>query len=235
MAAVAHPSRAVALIVLLLRLPRVHLTLSGSPAGQQLRQYFDQRFLGILPQNLLCQGVLVLPEHHSDYLGGRRRRTVRNNLRRAASAGIRCESGVSTSVALQAASNVFHDRRGTMTAEDVATLSDGWPTLFEQPAGTMMIARDRDDNPVGLAVVVIDTEVCLIRQAIASSHEARWALHDHLVQSLIERRVKYLLPICGGPFGAVGLPPNVQYHQHLLGYELYHIVPYRWLRLPHGA
>ncbi|MFZ0091783.1 MAG: hypothetical protein WAL63_19930, partial [Solirubrobacteraceae bacterium] len=78
---------------------------------------------------------------------------------------------------------------------------------------------------LAVAAVVIDEMVCLILSALATCHEARWALHDYLVRTLIARRVRYLLAEGGGTFGAVGLSPSVQHFQHLLGYELRHVIP----------
>jgi hypothetical protein len=91
---------------------------------------------------------------------------------------------------------------------------------------TTLVARDPHGHPVAFAGAVVDTCVCLIQVAVASSHEARWALHDHLVRMLIERRVRYLLAEGDGPFGALGFEPNVSQYQQLLGYELRHVIPY---------
>jgi hypothetical protein len=90
-----------------------------------------------------------------------------------------------------------------------------------------MVARDKYGRPLALSGVVIDGPVCLIVSALAVSHEARWALHDHLVQILIARRARYLVAEGGGPFGALGFTANVQHYQHLLGYELRHLIPVR--------
>ncbi|HWF74393.1 MAG TPA: hypothetical protein VG186_13680 [Solirubrobacteraceae bacterium] len=217
------PRRAIALIALLVRSPKVDVVVSDSEAGQALGQHLDERFLGIFPQNRLCQGVLILPERPSDYLCGRRRRTVRTNLRRAVAAGIHCETIDSPSDALDAAWRVVHARRAPTNADDLATLTGGLPTLFGRPEVTLLVARDHDSSPRAVAAVVIDDNVCLIRLAVSSSHEARWALHHHLVLTLIARRVKYLLAACDGPFGALGLARNEQYYQHLLGYDLCHV------------
>jgi hypothetical protein len=89
---------------------------------------------------------------------------------------------------------------------------------------TIAVARDEHSRPLAMAAMIIDDMVCLIQCAVATSHEARWALHDHIVRSLIERRVRYLLADGGGPFGALGFTGNVQHFQHLLGYELRHVV-----------
>jgi hypothetical protein len=217
------PRRAIALIALLVRSPAVDVVLSDSAAGRVLGEHLDERFLGLFPQNRLCQGVLILPEPPSDYLCGRRRRTVRTNLRRAAAAGIECETVDCPSDALQAAWQVVHDRRAATKADDLATLTGALPDLFDRPEVTLLVARDRGGSPVAVAAVVMDDDVCLIRLAVSSSHEARWALHHYLVLTLIARRVKYLVAACDGPFGALGLAPNEQYYQHLLGYDLCHV------------
>jgi hypothetical protein len=90
---------------------------------------------------------------------------------------------------------------------------------------TLIVARDPLGCPLALAGAVIDDEVCLIRLAVASDHDARWALHDHLVRILIERGVRYLVGDGGGPFGALGLDAGVHHYQRLLGYELRHMRP----------
>jgi hypothetical protein len=222
-AAVTRPRRAIALVALVARSPTVRVVASGSPAGRALRGHLDARFLGIFPQNRLCQGVLALPETPSEYLGGRRHRTVRTNLRRAIAAGIRCETLDHPSEALSVAWQVVRDRRATTSPDELATLTDALPALFARPEVTLLIARGKDGDPLAVSAVVIDDDACLIRLAISSSHEARWALHYHLVHTLIARRVRYLLAVSDGPFCALGLTPNEQYYQHLLGYDLCHV------------
>ena len=91
------------------------------------------------------------------------------------------------------------------------------------PEFIVMVARNERGDPLAFAGVVIDEVVCLIVVTGAINHEARWALHDHLVQTLIAHRVKYLVASGGGPFGALGYSANVQQFQHLLGYELRHV------------
>lgn len=225
LAAAARPWRAIALIGLLLRSPKVDVVLSESAAGQLVREHLNERSLGVFPRNRLCRGVLILPQQGSDYLRGRRRRAARTNLRRAAAAGIRCETVGCPSDALRAARQIVRRRQVPTAAEDLATLTCAWQMLFDQPEVTLLIARDRASCPLAVAAVVIDDEVCLIHAAVARSHDARWALHHHLVLTLIARRVKYLLTTDGGPFGALGFPPEVQHFQHLHGYDLCHIIP----------
>jgi hypothetical protein len=205
-----------------MRTPPLHVFLSGSSAGQALRAYFDQRLLGVVPKNRLCQGVLVLPEHRSDYLRGRRRHALRTNLRRAATAGISCEVMEDGSRAVEAVEMVTQSRRkGPLAAADVSYFR----SLLLKPGMTLLVARDREGCPRAVLAAVIDETVCLWEWATSNCHEARWALHDHLVDLLIDRGVKYLVSSGEGPFGALGFTTNVQHYQHLIGYELRHVKP----------
>jgi hypothetical protein len=221
--AVCRPRRLLALIALLMRTPRLYVAISGSPTGQALDRYFAQRWLGI-PKNRLCRGVLLLPENHADYLRGPRRHTLRTNLRKAATSGIRCETLGDSRHAGDAVSAVLRHRDGLPEAELDARTNYFQAWVARQDM-TVMVARDRDDTAVAVLAAAIDNSVCAIGFAIAASHQARWALHDHLVGVLIARRVRCLLSADEGPFGALGYSPNVQYYQHLLGYELRHVIP----------
>ena len=219
-----RPRRLAALIALVLRTPTEYVVLSESSAGQILGEYFNQRSLGVLPPNRLCRGVLRLPDEHADYLRGRRRQALRTNLRRAASAGIRCEVVTDPHRAVEDASDLLRRRLGVSGAK-LRSLTDPVRTGVARSEMTVVVARDQHSRPVAIAAVVIDEMVCLINGALATSHEARWALHDHLVQVLIGRRVRYLLAEGGGAFGALGFETKVQHYQHLLGYELRHVTP----------
>jgi hypothetical protein len=202
--------------------------LSGSSAGKALRAYFDQRLLGVFPKHRLCQGVLVLPQHRSDYLRGRRRHALRTNLRRAETAGIRCEVMDDGSRAVEAVEMVTQSRRkGPLAADDVSYFQ----SLLIKPGMTLLVARDGQGRPCAVLAAVIDETTCLWEWATSNSHEARWALHDHLVDVLIERGVKYLVSSGEGPFGALGFTTNVQHYQHLIGYELRHVCLARPVRV----
>lgn len=223
-AVVTRPWRLVALLGLLLRSPTIDVVLSESAAGEQLRERLGQRFLRVFPQQRLCRGVLILPDDDRDYLRGRHRRAVRNNLRRAAAAGIHCEGVSEPADALLALREILQDRHAPMTAADRIGLSDRWPAVLARPEVSTWVARSRTGAALAVAGAVIDEQVCVLLLAVASSHAARWALHHHLVELLIARRVRYLLAADGGPFGALGLHPDVQYFQHLLGYDVCHVV-----------
>jgi hypothetical protein len=210
---------------MLIGVPRIDVVVSNSAAGGLLRAYFSQRFLGVVPQTRLCQGVLVVPIDAADHLRGRARHAARNNVRRAALAGITCAMLDDPATAQRAAETVLASRGDLMAADDAAQLAAYWSCLFGHPGVTAMVARDRCGTPVGAMAIVIDDQVALIRLAVAGRHDARWALHDYLVRVLIDRGVRYLLAADGGPFGALGLDPNIQYFQQLLGYDVCHIAP----------
>ena len=225
-AAVLRPQRAIALIVLLLRIWREYLVLSESPTGQALAAYFNERSFGI-PRNRLCRGVVPLPQD-ADYLRGRRRHALRTNLRRAAAVGIRCEV-VSDPRRADDASDVLHWYWDSLTDTELQAGIDEVRAVLARPEITVIVARDGHGRPLALAAVVIDDMVCLIELAVAISHEARWALHDYLVRILIARHVRYLLSEGGGLFGALGFRNNVRHYQHLLEYELRHMIPAKLL------
>jgi hypothetical protein len=211
--------------MILLRTRREYVALSGSSAGRSLEVYFNERRLRVFPQNRLCRGVLPVPQEHREYLRGRRRQALRTNLRRAAAAGIRCDVVGDPRIGVDDALEVFHRQwRWVDEAGFQAHLTDV-RAYFERPETTVTVARDEQGRPLAVMAAVIDDAVCLIGLAYATSHVARWALHDHLVRILIARRVRYLLAQGGGPFGALGLTANLQHYQHLLGYELRHVIP----------
>jgi hypothetical protein len=207
---------------LLLRTTSEELVLSASSAGQALDEYFNKRSLAVFPQNQFCRGVLLLPGDHAEYLRGRSRQALRTNLRRATATGITCED-VSDPRVLDEFTEVYRSARGDVPSD----AANDWRAVLAAPHITLMVARDKCGRPLALSGVVIDDWVCLIVSALAVSHEARWALHDHLVHTLIARRTRYLVAEGGGPFGALGFTANVQHYQHLLGYELRHLKPLR--------
>jgi hypothetical protein len=188
-----------------------------------LRRFFDERFLGLLPQNRLCRGVLILPDDHRTYLRGHRRQALRTNLRKAATAGISCEQELDPGTAFAALEEILAARK--RPPDDVLKLRVSWRALFWLPEITLLVARDTSRRPLAVVAAIIDHDVCLIRVAVASDHHARWALHDHLVRELSARGVRYLLADGGGPFGALGYDSELHHYQHLLGYELRHLVP----------
>ncbi len=145
-AALLRPRRAVALIVLLFRTRSEQVVLSTSLTGQALSAYFNQRSFGVFPQNRLCRGLLVLPEHHSDYLRGRRRQALRTNLRRAEVAGIRCEAISDPRRAFDEITEIVEQRRTPATQAELQILAS-WEAMLEGPEMTLLVARDRARAP----------------------------------------------------------------------------------------
>ncbi len=225
-AALRQPRGLAALIVLLLRTRTEEVLLSQSALGHELSLYFDQRFLGAFPQNRLCRAVLILPTCHADYLRGRHRQALRTNLRRADAAGIRCEWITEPQQAIHACRGILRARRHeSMTEAEIDRTIRAWSKLLAGSDITLGVARSKIGTPLALIAAAIDDRVCLIHSAVASNHEARWALHNHLVRFVIARGVEYLLCDGGGPFGALGFEPEIHHYQRLLGYELRHLVP----------
>ncbi len=224
-ASVRQPRRLAALIRLLLRIPTEQVVLSETTSGQALGDYFRQRAMGVVPRKRFFRGVLLLPEDHAVYMGGGHRKALRRNLRRAAAGGIRCEVLSDKRRAVEDVSRVLGQHPHSLIDPGFHTVVDKVRATAQRPETTVTVARDEDGRPVAILTCVIDDRVCLITSAVATSREPRWALHDHLVRLLITRRVRYLLGDGEGPFGALGYPPAVQHFQHLLGYELRHVIP----------
>jgi hypothetical protein len=225
-AAIRDPRGIAALALLVVRTPCERPRLSASAAGREVRAYLNERFLGVFPQNRLCRGVLLLPATHERYLCGRHRQALRTNLRRAAAAGICCETIDDPAEAIDATAEVLRDREAEpMSNATIRETTNSWSKFFSQPETTLMVARDADRRARAVMATLIDETVCVVRVSPSSSHEARWALHDHLVATLIARRVRYLLVDGTGPFGALGYSRQVQHYQRLLGYELRHLIP----------
>jgi hypothetical protein len=231
-AGVRRPRCAAALIGLLVRTPTEYVALSRTSAGRTLDEYFSQRSFWVIPRKRFCRGVLLLPQDHAAYLRGRRRQALRTNLRRAAAAGIECEVVSDRRSADEDIVGVLRRQWSSLTEADLQYRLNDVSACLARPDVTLTVARDEHGQPVAMATTLIDDKVGLIKHAVATSHEARWALHDHIVRILIARRVRYLLVDGGGPFGALGFAKNVQHYQRLLGYELRHVVPVRARRAP---
>jgi hypothetical protein len=223
-AAARRPGRLVALIALLARTPREYVVLSESCTGQALDRYLNQRRFGIF-KNRLCRGVLPLPGNHADYLRGRARHALRTNLKKAAAAGIRCEVMSDPQRAGTEVSVVMRRRWGHLPEAELHAWTKHFRMRVARPEMTVTVARNVDGDTLGVLAATIDDSVSAISFAVATCHEARWALHDHLVRMLIARRVRYLLAQDEGAFGALAYPTSVQHYQHLLGYELRHVIP----------
>ena len=106
--------------------------LSGSLAGEALRAYFNQRSLGVFPQNRLCRGCCSFrPITLSIYVAAGARRC--GEPARAAAAGIVCEKISDPAAALDAAAGVFRSRRASFSDKERRTLETDGAFLFAGP------------------------------------------------------------------------------------------------------
>ena len=184
-ASVRRPQRLAVLIALLLRTPTERVVLSETTTGQVLNEYFRQRAMWVVPRKRFFRGTLLLPEDHEIYLGGRHRKTLRRNLRRAAVGGISCEVVTDRLRALEDISDVLCHHPRSFTGPGFQAVVDRVRRTAQRPESTVVVARDGDGRPVAILTCIIDDMVCLITSAVATRREPRWALHDHLVRLLI--------------------------------------------------
>jgi hypothetical protein len=206
-----HFTGAVALVRLLVRLPRIDVRLSDSSSGREIDSFLRVRARG-LHHNRIAQGVLYLPEHPAEYLRGRSRQAVRTNLRRAEAAQLRCHAVPD-----------LDERRG---AAAELGMEEWIPKLVKRPGDPVWVARNGASESIGMLWATVDREWAMLRLLTTSRSEARYALHTELVSHLCSRGVRYLFVREGS---ALLLPPGLQYLQRLLGYRVVH------LRVPRKA
>ncbi len=201
---------AIALVHLLVRLPRLEVNVSDDAAGREIDRFLRARAHGVF-YHRIAQGVLEIPPQYVAYLRGRSRQAVRTNLHRAESSKLRCHPLVAVDALDQAA-----ERLG---------MPKGTGTLMRERDDAVWVARDEKDQEVGLLWATIDSEWAMLRNLAATRGEARYLLHTELVRYLGRRGVRYLF-VQGG--NALSLAPGLQYFQRLLGYQVV------CLRGPHG-
>lgn len=218
-----HPLEDLGVLVAVLRLPGLEVELSASRNGQSLRNRFGRRLFGVRVASL-GQAVLRLPPTFEEYLSGRSRRAVRNNLSRSRAAGLSVER----------VPDPIEQKRLITEVEARRPSQDWWIALdtrdIPEPQLEWFAVSDAGGTVLGVAAVCVDVKwahlvllTCVTDDARASG--ARYLLHTHVVQELIERRVRYLNSDSG-----LRLAPGVRYLQHVLGYG---VVNLRLLR-PRG-
>lgn len=168
---------------------------------------------------------VALPRDHTEYMRGRRRHALRTNLRRAATAGITCEVVSDRQRVDPELTGILRRHWRHLPEAELHAWTNRFRARGTRPGMTVMVVRAHEDRALAVLAATVDDSVCGIGFAMATCHEARWALHDHMVRALIARRVRYVLAGGHGPFGALAYSPNVQHYQHLLGYELRHVIP----------
>jgi len=199
------PWGAWALLRVIIRLPRVTVSLTDSPSGRVIGAYLRARHRGVR-SHLLARGVLALPRTPDDYLPGRSRRAVRTNISHAAKQGVRCRSLKNGPPAEAAVRRLA--AHGLVDNADV---------LLARRADEWVIALDRDDQVVGGALVTVDRTWAMLNILVGFSYPVRYALHTDLVLRLGATGVEYLFV---SNESALMLPEGLQYLQRILGYRV---------------
>jgi hypothetical protein len=204
-----------ALLAELRGLNRVPVSLSDTASGRSIARHLAERHRGVL-HNRVAQGILMLPPTMPEYLRGRSRQALRTNVRAAAAQGLACTT-VASAPALERTLRQWLAWR--VPGADVNTIYEEW--ILKAPADAhWYIATDAAAAPLAIAAVCIDTGWGLLNGLVSLSHPARWLLHTHVVEQLYAAGGRNL---CAHAGNALLLPPNVQYFQRLLGYQVAHL------------
>ena len=193
------------------RRPTVTVLVSSSPAGRMLKRSARARRNG-LPVGRVARAVQILPASEAAYLRGRSRQALRTNIRRARELGVSCRE-VTRDEAIAAVSRIAAQREQA-TGDRFET--DAW---WGTQGRRYFVARDVDDTPVVLAVVVVDVEAAFLECFVSSrsgeaAQRGRYLLHSQLAVALGQNGVRHLLVDSG-----LRLSPGLQYFQHLLGFR----------------
>jgi Phosphatidylglycerol lysyltransferase, C-terminal len=208
---------ALALIVVLRRLPRIQITLTATPGGERIRDYLGLRKRGLIQTRRLAQGVLFVPTTMRDYLRGRHRQAVRTNLHRARRTGICCRPLASSAERRRAIA--LWEQNCAKSSKDVEQCRY-WAQRCDEPGRSWLAAYDHAGEVVGFAAVTIDAECSLLEIVRSSRDPALWALNASIVELLCASRIAYLFANSGT---ALKMSPNVRFLQQLLGYRVVHL------------
>jgi hypothetical protein len=189
-----------------------HLTVSptDSLSGRAIRAHLEERRYGV-PKNRVAQGVLIVPRSRQVYLRRRRKQAVRTNLHRA------------QEERLTGAHLSSLPERKAFTDLIQSELGDPWwerKLLIDRPEAEWWAVFEAENQPAGLAVVSVDSEVALIWSLLCRSHRARWLLHTEIGTELANRGGPCLLVVTRM---APVLDPGLQYFQRRLGYQVAHL------------
>jgi len=204
-----RPRGFAASVSLVAKLERITVSPTDSPSGRAIRAYLEERRRGI-PMHRVAQGVLVVPRSSQVYLRGHHRQAVRTNLHRARDEGLSCRqlAGI--------------PERQALAPLIEQKFTDSWhrELLIGRPEPACWGVFDAKDQPIGLGVVSVDSEVALIWSLTGGGHSGRWLLHTEIVSEMARRGVTYLLVATGM---TPVMQPGLQYFQRLLGYQVAHL------------
>ncbi len=191
-------------------LPRLSVTLTSSPNGREIDRQLSLRRWGV-PKNRIAQAVMPVPASEEAYLRDGHR-IVRRQVRRARAAGVSCE-------VLRGEGERAGVRRSL--APRMPGLN-GWLDVLPYPSDACWwVARSANGDPIGLAVVVADSDWALLRILLSKDHPARYLLHTEIALALGRTGVRYLMT--SSPM-VPRMEPNVRYFQWMLGYQVAHLV-----------
>ena len=203
------PCGLAALARLVAKLERLTVSPTDSPSGRAIRAYLEERRYGI-PKHRIAQGMLIIPCSSQVYLRGHHRQAVRTNLHRATDAGLTC------------AHLARFVERETVVNQFTSAFTDSWERklLIGRPESEWWAVFDAEGQPIGLAMVSIDSEVALIWSIMCRGQSGGWLLHTEIVSEMAKRGVTCLLVAAKT---APLLQPGLQYFQRLLGYQVAHL------------
>jgi hypothetical protein len=183
-----------------LRLPRVKVPLTPSPAGQVIAEHLSIRE-GVRRKYRSAQGVLPLPDDFAEYLRGRHRQAVRTNVGHARRAGMTVAS---------------------MAIDDWAPGEDDLRRPHITPGSIeRWIVLDKDGVIVADSILSVDGDVALLHGLVASTTHARWLLHTAIVERLCGECGTLLI----NGEEAYSLGAGARHFQRLLGYEIARLRP----------
>lgn len=207
---VSRPDDTAVTLRLLALLPRVQVTLSATPVGEEAWRFLGRSIGGVtLPR--VAQSVLALPADLPTYLRGRPRQALRTGLNQAKRAGFACTE-LPTAEERTAVVAELEAARGISLAGD-ENLTGEHPRWFA--------ARTPEGALVSVGLVLVDEEVALMRFLVAASEQdanssaGRYLLHTHLVEKAIEGGATTM--IVNSPFG---WPTGLHQFQRILGYRV---------------
>lgn len=214
-----HPRRAGAVLVDLIRLPRLTATIGDSADGAAIRRAILKKhpLRRVIPH----AAVLVLPDAVGDYVLGASKQTLRRKVRKAERAGITWSrvDDPATRQELVALTDVWErENPRAQYRNEVARNSK----LLAHPL--WLVAYAADGRPLVLSVTPVDGEWGLLRyfKSIGTGEEqslARYYLMPVLVDHLVKMGVRYLFDVTS----PLRLPNGLRHYQRMIGFRIFRI------------
>jgi len=201
---------------LLLRLPKMTVSLTRSPAGSAIEEHLETRRWGI-PKNRIAQAILPIPSDVEEYRRGRSRRALRTNVRKAQSMGLVVRRLDTASEREGAVAHFFRSGSAQMVGWESPA---AWVTEMTRADDVWWAVVDGSGDPAALAALTIDVQWAMLIALVSLNAPARWLVHSYVTETLVEADVSYL---CLNAPNALLEEPGNQYFQQLLGYRVAHL------------